>query len=79
MVMLDGCDDGTPAIVEARPSVGCATGTNLLVENGARWIACPDADAVCGVVEVGDWRMHSPDFSRRYESDRLRGLAGAHA
>lgn len=97
MVVLDACDDGSRAIAEAFPgieiietdarSVGIAraTGANALIESGARWIACTDADtvvppdwlvaqlscnadAVCGVVEVDDWSMHSSDVRSRYEA-----------
>lgn len=97
MVVLDACDDGSRAItdtfsrveiteIDAR-SVGIAraTGAHALIESGARWIACTDADtvvppdwlvaqlscdadAVCGVVEVDDWSLHSSDVRSRYEA-----------
>ncbi|GGJ91752.1 glycosyltransferase [Pseudomonas matsuisoli] len=97
MVVLDACTDRSRAVVERFPIVECieigarnvgtarATGANLLIESGARWIACTDADtrvpadwlaaqlscdadAVCGVVEVDDWSLHSLEVRSRYEA-----------
>ncbi|WP_407316073.1 glycosyltransferase [Pseudomonas sp. nanlin1] len=96
VVVLDSCDDGTQLIAERyltqvlvvtarNVGVARATGASYLIEEGARWIACTDADsevssnwlanqlaygadAVCGVVEVDDWSLHSADVRSRYEA-----------
>jgi glycosyltransferase involved in cell wall biosynthesis len=56
LVVLDSCSDGSAQIVSAYPVLSLqidarnvgearATGARLLLERGARWIACTDADS----------------------------------
>lgn len=96
VVVLDDCSDSSTAIAARFPvsvietnarNVGKARalGADWLIDQGARWIACTDADsqvpanwlasqlvygadAVCGVVEVDDWTMHSQRDRERYDA-----------
>ncbi|MFF7710040.1 glycosyltransferase [Pseudomonas sp. NPDC007930] len=72
MVVLDSCDDGSAAIcqhysvqcleVHAR-SVGVAraAGAHALIEAGARWLACTDADSTVPVDWLAAQLAHQAD------------------